>query len=172
MNAQDSSAVATGMRKAAFWIGLRQEVTMAFASQRSIKISLSHPFIDQSFTDASDDVWANRIIVHCANVIEFCFGGSDQKASEYHALKEYDDGWLRSRPSSFLPLVYGPADPSSGNQFPQIVYMNHAVGESSATRIRHQGSGKSLTLSCQLSGSLTGSWHGPFSSATTQPCPN
>ncbi|KAK7424116.1 hypothetical protein QQX98_000726 [Neonectria punicea] len=127
MNAQDSSAVATGMRKAAFWIGLRQEVTMAFASQRSIKISLSHPFIDQSFTDASDDVWANRIIVHCANVIEFSFGDGDQKASEYQALKEYDDGWLRSRPSSFLPLVYGPADPSSGHQFPQIVYMNHAV---------------------------------------------
>lgn len=129
MNAQDSTAVATGMRKAAFWIGLRQEVTMAFASQRSIKISLSHNFIDQSFTEASDDVWANRIIVHCANVIEFCFGDGDQKASEYQALKEYDDGWLHSRPSSFLPLAFGPADPSSGNKFPQIVYMNHAVGE-------------------------------------------
>ncbi|KAH8675187.1 hypothetical protein BGZ61DRAFT_427371 [Ilyonectria robusta] len=127
MNAQDSTAVATGMRKAAFWIGLRQEVTMAFASQRSIKISLSHNFIDQSFTEASDDVWANRIIVHCANVIEFCFGDGDQKASEYQALKEYDDGWLHSRPSSFLPLAFGPADPSSGNKFPQIVYMNHAV---------------------------------------------
>ncbi|KAH7131658.1 hypothetical protein B0J13DRAFT_508714 [Dactylonectria estremocensis] len=127
MNAQDSTAVATEMRKAAYWIGLRQEVTMAFASQRSIKISLSHNFIDQSFSAGSDDVWANRIIVHCANVIEFSFGDGDQTASEYQALRDYDDGWLSSRPSSFLPIAYAPADTISGNVFPQIVYMNHAV---------------------------------------------
>jgi hypothetical protein len=128
MNAQSSTVASTELRKAAFWVGVRQEVTMAFASQRNIKISLTHPFIDQSFSQGSDDVWANRIIVHCANVIEFCFGDGDQKASEYQALRDYDEGWLRSRPASYLPLAYSPADARSGNHFPQIIYMNHAVG--------------------------------------------
>ncbi|CAM1507731.1 Fc.00g045790.m01.CDS01 [Cosmosporella sp. VM-42] len=127
MNAPDSSMVVSEMRKAAFWVGLRQEVTMAFASQRAIRISLGHNFIDQSFTEADDDTWANRIIVHCANVIEFCFGDSDQKAGDYQTLKEYDDGWLHSRPPSFLPLAFTPADLQSGEPFPRIVYLNHAV---------------------------------------------
>lgn len=134
MNAQDTSIASTELRKAAFWVGLRQEVTMAFASQRNIKISLAHPWIDQSFSPGSDDVWANRIIVHSANVIEFCFGDGDQKTSKYQALRDYDEGWLRSRPASFLPLAYSPADAGSGNYFPQILYMNHAVGEYHAPR--------------------------------------
>ncbi|KAF7563417.1 hypothetical protein G7046_g739 [Stylonectria norvegica] len=127
MNTPDPSIVASNLRKAAFWVGLRQEVTMAIASQRSIKISLGHCFIDQTFTEADDDMWANRIIVHCANVVKFCFGNGDHKTGEYQTLKDYDDGWLRSRPASFLPLSFIQADPSRGEVFPQILYLNQAV---------------------------------------------
>lgn len=101
---------------------------MAIASQRSVYITLSHSFIDQSFTHASDDLWANRIIVHCAKVVQFCFGDATQRPEDYHALREYDDGWLRTRPPSFLPIAYSASDLDSGEVFPRIMYLNHAVG--------------------------------------------
>ena len=130
MNSPNRSIVVSEMRKAAFWVGLRQEVTAAFASHRPIKISLDHSFIDQSFADTNDDAWANRIIIHCANVIDFCFGDADQKAGRYRALKEYDNGWLLARPPSFLPLAYIRPDPKRGEVFPRIHYISHAVGKS------------------------------------------
>ncbi|KND90697.1 hypothetical protein TOPH_04599 [Tolypocladium ophioglossoides CBS 100239] len=127
MNAHGSSATSSSLRQAAFWVGLRQEVTMAVASQRSIKISLTHNFIDQSFTHAGDDTWANRVILHCAKVVQFCFGESHHKPEEYRALVEYDKGWLHYRPSSFLPIAYMDPDASRGEVFPHILYLSHAV---------------------------------------------
>jgi hypothetical protein len=128
MNSQGPSQVASGLRKAAFWIGLRQEIVMAFANQRKVRIKLDHDFIDRSFKEADDDTWANRIIVHCAEVLNYCFGDSPQSACEYERLKSYDDGWLNARPLSFLPVAYCDPDVASGEAFPQILYLNHAVG--------------------------------------------
>ncbi|POR38581.1 Uncharacterized protein TPAR_01204 [Tolypocladium paradoxum] len=128
MNAHGSSSTASSLRQAAFWIGLRQEVTMAVASQRSIKISLTHDFVDHSFTHAGDDMWANRVIVHCAKVVQFCFGESHHRPEDYRALVEYDQGWLHSRPSSFLPIAYMDPDATRGEVFPHILYLSHAVG--------------------------------------------
>lgn len=129
MNAHDPSAEASDLRKASFWVGLRQEVTMAFSSQRPVKISLCHNFIDQSFAEATDDMWANRIIVHCAKVIQFCFGNDNQKPDEYRNLQEYDNDWHHSRPPSFLPIAFSAADPASGVAFPRIMYLSHPVGK-------------------------------------------
>ncbi len=128
MNTYGPTVVASDLRKASFWVGLRQEVTMALSSQRPIKISLRHSFIDQSLTDASDDMWANRIIVHCADVVQFCFGDDNQKTDDYRRLLKYDDDWLHSRPPSFLPVAFSAADSGIGEAFPRIMYLSHSVG--------------------------------------------
>ncbi|KAM4062700.1 fungal specific transcription factor [Hirsutella rhossiliensis] len=128
MNARSgSSAAVSSLRQAAYWIGLRQEVTMAVASQRPIKFPLSLSFVDQSFSPADDAMWANRIIVHCAKVVEFCFGQGQHSPHDHRALIEYDDGWLRCRPSTFVPIAYMDADASRGEVFPHILYFSHAV---------------------------------------------
>lgn len=128
MNATDPSTEASPLRKASFWVGLRQEVTMAFASQRSIKIALNYNFIDQSLTPADDDTWANRIILHVSRVVKFCFGSEPKGHAEYQELLSYDESWLKTRPPSWLPVAYSPPRHAKGEVFPQIMYLNHAVG--------------------------------------------
>ncbi|KAJ3946157.1 uncharacterized protein N0V96_004515 [Colletotrichum fioriniae] len=130
MNTQNASALEppSSLRQASFWVGLRQEITMAFATQRPIKVKLDHLFIDRSFSPADDDCWANRIVVHCAEVVQFCFGEVENRKSEYQRLLEYDYNWLRARPLSWLPIAYSEPDLASGLVFPQIFYINHAVG--------------------------------------------
>ncbi|KAI3559154.1 hypothetical protein CABS02_00129 [Colletotrichum abscissum] len=129
MNTQNASALdpPSSLRQASFWVGLRQEITMAFATQRPIKVKLDHLFIDRSFSPTDDDCWANRIVVHCAEVVQFCFGEVENRKSEYQRLVEYDYNWLRARPLSWLPIAYSEPDLASGLVFPQIFYINHAV---------------------------------------------
>ncbi|KAH8883330.1 hypothetical protein GQ53DRAFT_846993 [Thozetella sp. PMI_491] len=115
------------LRQASFWIGLRQEIVVAFANQRSINLSLDLDFIDQSLNDADDDTWANRIIVNCAHVVQYCFGGEEHSSKRFEELKSYDEQWLRARPSSFLPLAYTEPNREAGEVFPTILYLNHAV---------------------------------------------
>ncbi|GKT63012.1 ArcA-like protein [Colletotrichum tofieldiae] len=128
MNTQNASSTPPSpLRQASFWVGLRQEITMAFATQRPIKVKLDHLFIDRAFSPADDDCWANRIVVHCAEVVQFCFGEVMDRKSEYKRLVEYDFNWLRARPLSWLPIAYSEPGPSSSMVFPQIFYINHAV---------------------------------------------
>lgn len=127
MNAQDPSLPASGLRQASFWIGLRQDIYMAFVNQRPLKTKLDHSFIDRSLTPADDDTWAKRILINTAEIENFCFGDNEQPVSTYRRLKEYDESWLDSRPLSWLPLSYRAPDEACGEVFPEIWYMNHAV---------------------------------------------
>ncbi|KAI6764046.1 hypothetical protein HG530_007835 [Fusarium avenaceum] len=127
MNTYDSRVTPSSLRLASFWIGMRQEVTMSFASQRPVKIKLDHEFIDRSFLPADDDTWANRIVVHSAEVINYCFGSSGPNRVHYQELVDYDQAWLRARPVSWLPIAYSAPDKSLDEAFPHIIYLNHAV---------------------------------------------
>ncbi|KAM0202666.1 hypothetical protein ACHAQD_007308 [Fusarium lateritium] len=127
MNTCDSTTTPSSLRLASFWIGMRQEVTMSFASQRPVKIRLDHGFMDRSLSEADDDTWANRIIVHNADVINYCFGNNGPNRQHYQELIDYDQAWLRARPVSWLPIAYSASDESLGEAFPSIIYLNHAV---------------------------------------------
>ncbi|ETS83230.1 hypothetical protein PFICI_05106 [Pestalotiopsis fici W106-1] len=135
-------AETSSLRQACFWTGLRQEIVMAFVNQRPVKVRLDHPFIDRSLAaPAADDVWANRIILHCADVLRYCFGGSatgTNAADEWLRLKAHDDAWLRARPSSWLPVAYSEPEREKGEVFPTILYLSGpiVIGNAHATFAR------------------------------------
>ncbi|CEI60075.1 unnamed protein product [Fusarium venenatum] len=101
------STTPSSLRLASFWIGMRQEVTMSFASQRPVKIRLDHEFMDRSLSPADDDTWANRIVLHSADVINYCFGNTGPNRLRYQELVDYNQ--------------------ALGEAFPHIVYLNNAV---------------------------------------------
>lgn len=129
MNAQEPSSISSGLRQASFWVGLRQEIYMAFVNQRPVKMNLQQSFIDQSLGPADDNTWANRIIVNCAKITQFCFGEDEKRIHYYEELEDYDKKWRESRPVSFLPVSHRPPDQAKGEVFPEVIYLNHAVGE-------------------------------------------
>lgn len=55
--AQERAAVTGGLRQAAFWVGLRQEVYVAFVNQRPVLPALEHCNVDRSFDAAEDHIW-------------------------------------------------------------------------------------------------------------------
>ncbi|KAI4852682.1 hypothetical protein E4T44_01332 [Aureobasidium sp. EXF-8845] len=135
ISAQEISAVSGGLRLAAFWVGLRQEIYVAFVNQRSMILPLQHCNVDRSFGAADEGTWANRIIVHCAETIQWCFGLREHERStaQFEELLRYAGDWLKLKPSCYTPIYYRNADADSNAVFPEVVYLSDAA----VTGIQH-----------------------------------
>jgi hypothetical protein len=135
ISAQEISAVSGGLRLAAFWVGLRQEIYVAFVNQRSIMFPLQHCNVDRSFGAADEGTWANRIIIHCAETIQWCFGLREHERStaRFGELLTYAGNWLKSIPPCYTPIYHRNADADSHAVFPVVMYLSDAA----VTGIQH-----------------------------------
>ncbi|EME49909.1 hypothetical protein DOTSEDRAFT_68653 [Dothistroma septosporum NZE10] len=131
IQAQERAAVTGGLRQAAFWVGLRQEVYVAFVNQRPVLPALEHCNVDRSFETADDHIWACRMVVLCADTLRFCFSDGHHTAVNYKYLEEQVQHWWTSKPSSFVPVYY--REPEGEEAFPEIWY----VADEHATGIQH-----------------------------------
>jgi hypothetical protein len=121
---------------AAFWVGLRQEIYSAMMNHEPVRINLVHSLVDRSLLPTDDYVWANRACVHCADVLNFCFGDGSSVSRGgglqwWAELYEYNRGWSESLPSSFTPIFRREAASEDGEVFPEIWYQSACHGESS-----------------------------------------
>ncbi|KAG0650412.1 hypothetical protein D0Z07_2894 [Hyphodiscus hymeniophilus] len=126
IRAQGEALVAGGLRQAAFWVAIRQEIYMALVNQRSVQPGFHLPpfSFDHSFSPADDCVWANRIVMHCADILRFCFGDDQANIEARHdTLSTWTRKWSRCRPESFSPTFYRAPDKSKKLVFPEIWYL-------------------------------------------------
>ncbi|RFU32758.1 hypothetical protein B7463_g3577, partial [Scytalidium lignicola] len=123
VHAQGEALVAGGLRQAAFWVAIRQEIYMALVNQRPVHpgFNLSASSFDYSFSPAADCTWANRIVMHCADVLRFCFGDDQANVEARHeTLLEYTREWSRCCPESFSPTFYREPD-RGGDRFTERI---------------------------------------------------
>ncbi|KAK4107583.1 hypothetical protein N656DRAFT_719711 [Canariomyces notabilis] len=104
---------------ASFWVGLRQEIYRAVMVGRMVKLNLEHPLVDRSPLDempAKDYyAWANRAVVHCADVLNFCYSLESMEATEWNKhqkrrwleLHSWNCEWEEKKPTSFNPCHKG-----------------------------------------------------------------
>jgi hypothetical protein len=119
-----------GLSEAAFWVGLRQEIYSAMMKHQSIQLQLPQILIDRSFEPTSDFGWANRGVVHCADVLNCCFGPSGVSLSHWLELKEASERWKAEKPSSFRPIYWREAERGRGDAFPEIWHSHACHSES------------------------------------------
>jgi hypothetical protein len=129
------------LRQAAFWVAFRQEVYSAFLKQRPFNMSLTRCDVFRSFAPAEDALWTARLIIFCADVLEFCYGNTSHPSStaesesiptreKWTNLKSLSEKWINLLPSSFEPIYFREADKSTGEVFPEICYLTnlHVAG--------------------------------------------
>lgn len=115
-----------GLSAACFWVGLRQEIYSAVMNQRLVRINLNHALVDRSLSPADDHTWANRAVVHCADVLNFCFGDDSQhRVARWQELELYGKRWSESIPSTFTPLYQ---DIRGVEAFPEIWHQSSCHG--------------------------------------------
>lgn len=130
---------------AAFWVGLRQQIYNAVMFQTPVCINLVHSLVDRTLMPTDDFGWANRAVVHCADVLNFCFDDGSQGTlgragglEWWNELDEYNKRWTESLPSSFTPIYHQEPDAEKDEVFPEIWYQSTCHGES----------GQSVALEC------------------------
>lgn len=155
LDAQAMSAVSGfGLRHAAYWIALRQEVITAFSKQRTFRLPLGPCEPYRSFESADDYVWADRLVIHCADVLQHCFGSEEDpsrnlhfqtspsmgvlhpvpskatRIARYEELVTFETLWTEHGPASFKPIYAREPDRSRGEVFPELWYLNdcHVAG--------------------------------------------
>ncbi len=125
MEAQVRATLAGGLREAAFWVGLRQEIFVAFVNQRSILPATERGDVDRSFDTAADHVWTCRMVMLCADVIRYCFSDNDLPTRTYRELVDSITEWDSRKPSTFTPIYYKAADANS--TFPVFWYLREEI---------------------------------------------
>ncbi|MCJ1259177.1 hypothetical protein MMC24_007013 [Lignoscripta atroalba] len=133
IDAQENSIASSGLRQAAFWVALRQEIYIAFFNQRTVHWNLDRCNIDRSLDLTDDCTHANRIIVHCAEVLQYCFGSNEHSVARWEALKDYGEGWNQNAPPSFSPIFFQEPIRENGEVLPQIWH----ICDSHVTGIQH-----------------------------------
>ncbi|EEU34867.1 uncharacterized protein NECHADRAFT_22487, partial [Fusarium vanettenii 77-13-4] len=123
----------TGLRLAAFWSALRQEIFTAVVHFKPVQLTelltKITPFILPEDCNCS---YANRTIIHCAACVQLCFGHSTVSQEQWDKLMDCLDQWWNARPWQFRPMT--PADGERGSSsFPDEFYLNDAV----VTGIQH-----------------------------------
>lgn len=111
-----------GLGEAAFWVGLRQEIYSAMTKHKAIQLNLEHCIVDRSIDPATDYAWANRAVVHCADVLNCCFGELGVSNIDWRDLKEYNRQWDVAKPAPFTPVYYRSPDRVKREAFPEIWY--------------------------------------------------
>lgn len=121
VNARDPY-MAGGLSEAAFWVGLRQEIYSALMHHKPIKLNLQHFIVDRSLEPTSDYSWANRAVVHCADVLNCCFNNSGVSNIVWRDLQTYNNQWDEMKPPGYNPVYFKEADREKGEVFPELWY--------------------------------------------------
>ena len=85
--------------------------------------------IDRSFDPTDDCTWANRIVVHCAEVLNFCLGDNDDSVGRWAELKDYNQQWVKAVSRSFSPIYFQDPKREKGEVFPQIWHIGDSHGK-------------------------------------------
>jgi hypothetical protein len=112
---------------ASFWVGLRQEIYSAVTKRQPVCLNLVHPgLVDRSLTETDDYTWANLAVVHCADVLNFCFGSERHQQHRWEELDAFNRRWSEKQPRSYDPIFRAP---QGTGIFPEIWYHRSCQGK-------------------------------------------
>lgn len=126
VNAGDRYMIPGSLSAACFWVGLRQEIYSAVISHDVVRMSLNHGIVDRSTEPSDDETWGNRAVVHCADVLNFCFGEAVAGISRWQELENAAMEWKAALPPSFTPIYS--RDREEQTPFPEIWYHKSCQG--------------------------------------------
>ncbi|KAF4959325.1 hypothetical protein FGADI_1768 [Fusarium gaditjirri] len=97
--AQEKVLDFTGLRRAAFWVALRQEIHMAFMQARPVHPNFALEAISRLVqNDDTCFTFTSLTILQCAACLRYCYGPEDQSFSAWERLQEAQERWWADRP--------------------------------------------------------------------------
>jgi hypothetical protein len=117
------------LRFAVLNIELRQEVHIAFVTNRPTDPWAEYGHIDRTFDPTDDWTWTWRMIAHTADTLTYCNGDGSKSLESWNEMMEYLDSWATVVPPSFRPFYEEASEPRNGKLFPQLLFANDCHGK-------------------------------------------
>lgn len=99
-------------------VALHQELYKSFMKQRPLRSPLGYYEPFRNLSPAEDAVCAERLVIFCADVFQFCFGVCETNArrhgERWHTLKGYEGKLTTLLPTSFESTYYRPPVAENG----------------------------------------------------------
>ncbi|ETS80444.1 hypothetical protein PFICI_07973 [Pestalotiopsis fici W106-1] len=115
------------LQVAAQWLGLRQEVRIAFLTNRAVSLDLHRfdKFLDESSPLSPDRDWSYRMFLILARTLNWCFADRDRQIAEYDDLVQQCSAWMLQSPVSFQPIFK--SDNPESHPWPKLRFLNASV---------------------------------------------
>lgn len=122
----------SSLREACLLTSIRQDIHASLLAQQAIKFPLARCEKFRALSPASDLVWANRAVVFCADVLEFCFGAETMDTiispaftdrNRWKQLRSREESFSDALPISFEPVCHGEPRVSHGDIFPNMFFL-------------------------------------------------
>ena len=110
------------LRRAVFWLHLRQEIYNAYLYQRGVITDLSNCSFESENESGNDDMWFHQTLLIAAMVSKWAFG-EEASHARWYELSKMVDVWESRRPTSFEPIYFRAADPPNGRYFPEVCFV-------------------------------------------------
>ena len=117
------------LRKAVFWLHLRQEIHSACSQQRTVRTDLESCTFEALDSSLDVDMWLHRALWICAQTNQWAYG-DERTSAKWRELCHLIEEWSDKRPSSFDPLYFKPRNPSLSLWFPELTFATDEHGES------------------------------------------
>ena len=111
------------LRRAVFWLHLRQEIYNAYLYQRSVITDLSNCDFESWNEPGNDDDWFHQTLYIAAQVSKWAFG-EEASHARFDELCKMVEVWESRRPTSFDPIYFCTRDPQNGRYFPDVCFVN------------------------------------------------
>lgn len=129
LNSVAQFASSGGLREAASWVFLRQDIYVALTLRQLSGIHLDNYKTSSSFHDTNDGAWANRMVFIFAKVLWYALLRDGSLATEqWSQLEEEVETWYVTRPWHFRPLWLQESG-DEGSPFPQCIMSHPAHGK-------------------------------------------
>lgn len=129
VRAQEYPQPSGGIRQAVLRVALRQEIVIAFRTQRPVQLLREYIQVDRSLDKADDWTLAFHVIVLCAEILNYCYGGDAKTPDAWNELATRAQSWMDTKPIHFEPLLYrAPGEVSEEQVFPEIWLLNDCHG--------------------------------------------
>ena len=116
------------LRKAVFWLHLRQEIYFACSQQRTVRADLDSCNFESLDSSLDVDFWLHRALWICAQSLQWAYG-DERTTARWRELCQLIEEWPKKRPSSFDPLFFKPRDLSRNLWFPEATFATDEHGE-------------------------------------------
>ena len=126
----------SSVQQAAFRVVLRQEIVIAFRTQRPIQLLQKYIHVGQSLNQSDDSSVAFQIFVLCAEVLTMCYGESSTTLEAWEGINSRVQSWMDSKPITFEPLLqrHSSGFPNE-DVFPEILHLTDCHGKLSFTEV-------------------------------------